>query len=386
VWKPPVDPVTGEAQWDSAYGIGVDAAVPTEEAPKKSKRAITWRRGAKAGATGAAVGAGAAALSESPGAPGVAPGFASSPSDAPAGTGAWGTTPGGGPADPFGGASFGPEGGTFPPDGGAGGKSGPSGKNNRTAVLLLVGLLVVVVAGGAIYYVKKHNNNTSTPSVTPTTAPTSAAANLALAGSINLRQTDLPAGWSRAPVAGQAQRPPVTPPAALATAVQALSSCLGQPPAVVSGLFGSGALPGQEAAVRSPTFASGADPGIQMVSTTAVLGTAAEAQTAAAAFAAPNFATCYAQFQSATIAATVPGATAAVQTVTLAAPTGVKSYGYVTTFTLPGQGTEVVGEGYMLGGRTETRLEPSTNGPAIPASAFTPAYNAVVARVAQSAG
>ena len=47
--------------------------------------------------------------------------------------------------------------------------------------------------------------------------------------------------------------------------------------------------------------------------------------------------------------------------------------------------TEVVGEGYLLGGRTETRLQPSTNGPAIPGGAFTPAYNAVVARVAQAA-
>ena len=160
---------------------------------------------------------------------------------------------------------------------------------------------------------------------------------------------------------------------------------LGQPLTVVSGLFGTGVLPGQQAAVRSPTFASGTDPNIQMYSTTSVLATAADGETAAAAFAAPTFATCYAQYQSQIIAASAPGATAAVQTVSLTAPAGVTSHGYVTTYTIPGQGTEVVGEGYLLGGRTETRLQPSTNGPAIPGGAFTPAYNAVVARVAQAA-
>jgi hypothetical protein len=43
----------------------------------------------------------------------------------------------------------------------------------------------------------------------------------------------------------------------------------------------------------------------------------------------------------------------------------------------------VVGEAFIIGGRTETRLEPSTNGPAVPATAFGPAYNNVVGRVAQ---
>jgi hypothetical protein len=70
--------------------------------------------------------------------------------------------------------------------------------------------------------------------------------------------------------------------------------------------------------------------------------------------------------------------------VTLVAPAGVKSYGYVTTFAIPNQGTQVVGEGFILGGRAETRLEPTTNGPAVPTDAFTSAYNAVTQRVAMA--
>ena len=390
VWKPPVDPVTGEPVWDSAYGVGAAVTAPPTEEATKSKRSFSLKRGAKAGAVGAAAGVGAAAVVEgsAPAPPGTSP-VGPWPSGAlgdPAAAGAWSTAPDAGPADPFAVAPLGPEGGAFPPasDVAPSGSSAKGGRNNRTAVLLLVILLVVVVAGGAIYYVKKHNNS-STPSATPTTAAGGVSADVALAGSINLRLGDLPAGWTRAAVAAEAERPPAAPPAAQAKAVQAMASCLGQPATVASGLFGGGALPGQQTAVRSPTFASGADPNIQMFSSTAVLGTAAEAEAAASAFAAPTFGTCYAQFQSATIAATVPGATASVQTVTLTAPAGVKSYGYVTTFTIPGQGTEVVGEAYMLGNTTVTRLQPSTNGPAIPGGAFTPAYNAVVARVAQAA-
>ena len=172
--------------------------------------------------------------------------------------------------------------------------------------MLLVLLLVVVVAGGAIYYVKKHNNSTTTPSVTPTTTATSVTADLALAGSINLRQTDLPAGWTRAP-AGQAPRPPVAPPASQVQADQALASCLGQPLAVVSGLFGNGALPGQQAAVRSPTFASGSDPNIQMYSTTAVLGTAAHGPAAAARLRRAQLHHLLRPVPVGTIAASVPG-------------------------------------------------------------------------------
>jgi hypothetical protein len=249
-------------------------------------------------------------------------------------------------------------------------------------MMLLVVLLVVVIVGGGIYYWKNHNNNTTTPSVTPTPVATSAA-DIALAGTINLRLTDLPAGWTRGVTAGQVPRPPVAPVAAQVKAGQAMASCTGQSFAVVSGLFGGTLLPGAGAKVTSPTFASGTDPGIQMFSTTTVMSSAAEAQALAAPFAATNFATCFGQYQSALVAAAVPGATAAVQTVALTAPVGVQSFGYLTTYTIPGQGTQVVGEAFMLGRSTETRLEPSTDGQAVPSTAFGPAYANVVGRVAQ---
>jgi hypothetical protein len=121
-----------------------------------------------------------------------------------------------------------------------------------------------------------------------------------------------------------------------------------------------------------------------MFSTTAVMGSTAQAQPLEAPFADPNFVTCFSQYQSAVVAAAVPGATATVAPVTLAASGGVVSHGYLTTFTIPNQGSQVVGEAFILGGRTETLLEPSTNGPAVPSSAFNPAYNAVVTRVAQT--
>jgi hypothetical protein len=57
----------------------------------------------------------------------------------------------------------------------------------------------------------------------------------------------------------------------------------------------------------------------------------------------------------------------------------------VTTYTVPNAGTEVVGDAYLLGGRVVTVIQPSTNGAAIPASVFAPAFNAVASRVAASA-
>ena len=177
----------------------------------------------------------------------------------------------------------------------------------------------------------------------------------------------------------------MTPAASQVQAERIFAACVGQPLAVVAGMFGTAALPGQTAAVKSPTFESGADANIQMYSTTTVMGTAAEAAPLAAPFASANFLTCFTQYQSALIAASVAGSTAKVLPVALTAPSGVKSFGYVTTFTVPNQGTEVVGEGFILGGRTVTRIEPTTNGPAIPSAAFNPAYSAIVTRVAQAA-
>lgn len=69
---------------------------------------------------------------------------------------------------------------------------------------------------------------------------------------------------------------------------------------------------------------------------------------------------------------------------TLPVPAGVKSFGYLTTFTGPGGQTAVEGEAFIFGGRTESRLEPTTNGPAVPQAAFASAYDAVSGRVAQA--
>jgi hypothetical protein len=390
VWKPPVDPVTGEAVWDSA-APSPDFMAPEAATTKKPR---PWRRSSKAAAAaGAAAGAAAiaggtdatdliapAGATEILGTPGL--GTPAPPTAPGAWTAAPGEVAGDAAADPFGSAvpPFSPSGGSVPPT--TGEPSAKGMRNNRTAMVLLVVLLVVVIVGGGVYYWKNHNNNTTTtPSVTGPVSPS--AADIAVAGTINLRLTDLPAGWTRSVATGQLPRPPVAPVAAQVKAGQAMSSCTGQSFTVVSGLFGDTVLPGQSARVLSPTFASGTDPGIQMFSTTTVMASSADAQALAAPFATANFATCFGQYQSALVAAAVPGATAAVQTVALTAPVGVKSYGYLTTFTIPGQGTEVVGEAFIVGGRTETRIEPSTNGPAVPATAFGPAYTNVVGRVSQ---
>jgi hypothetical protein len=204
----------------------------------------------------------------------------------------------------------------------------------------------------------------------------------ALAASVNLRIGDLPSGWSRAPAAGQTARPPVAPAAAQAQANQALASCLGEPYQVVAGLFAGATLPGQAGAAKSPTFQTGSDPNVTMSSTATVLASAAGLQTLEAPFTKPNFGTCFGQYQSSLASAAVPAATAQVQPVTLVAPAGVQAYGYVTTLTIPNQGGEVVGEAFLLGGRIETLLEPSTNGSSIPSAPFTSAFNAVTGRMA----
>jgi hypothetical protein len=392
VWRPPVDPVTGEAMWDTS-NPSPEITAPGESRPKKSGG---WRRGKKgsaeaalaAGTAGAAGneaffgGSGTTGLNP----PGVAPDAATQPwaTEAPGATGEpqpWNAAPGAAPDLPFGAAlpPYSPEGAPTPPTGEESAAKGA--RNSRTTLILLVVLLVVVV-GGAIYWLTKGNSTTTTTPVTPSVTSPSAA-DAALAGSINLRLTDLPAGWARMTVAAT-PRPPTAPPATQLKAEQALASCLSQPLSVVSGLFGTSGLPGQASAVTSPVFQDGSNPQIQMDSTTTVLGSAADVQPLAAPFANPQFVTCYGQYQAAIVTATTPGAVASVQPVTLSAPAGVRTYAYVTTFSTAGQASEVVGDGFILGGRTVTRLVPSTNGTPIPSASFTPAYNAVVARVAQA--
>jgi hypothetical protein len=354
VWKPPIDPATGAALWDQT-------AAPVESPPKKARG---WRKGAKAGAVAAAGGAGAAAVADRADADTAVAGAPTPAAKVDAGPPAgspWPTAPGGG----------------FEPVVTA---PKPASRGNRTTLFVLLAVLLVVIGGVAYFAVNRNSNSTPTTVAAPTPSP--AVADAALATSINLRLTDLPAGWSRA--SGASLTPRVAPTAVQARAAQALAACLGQPLGVVAGLFGNSALPGQSVAVRSPTFQSGTTPTVQMVSDTAVLQTAADTQALAAPFANPNFAVCFGQYQSSLAAGAVAGSTAQVQTVQLQGPAGVKSYGYITTVITPGQGTLMVGEAFLLGGRTETLLEPSTNGPSIPAAPFTSAYDSITARMAQS--
>ncbi|HZM53495.1 MAG TPA: hypothetical protein VFC03_00535, partial [Acidimicrobiales bacterium] len=402
-WKPPIDPVTGEVQWDQVDVTG-GSPVPQEETPKKKSR---WRKGAAAGAVAAgAVAVGGAADADADAGGAASAGAAPSAGVPPIAHDAGGLVAGAqvaagpeGPDAPSGQAATTP--GTvaigvqpptdaLPGQPAAGPPAGaPASKGRRPVVIgVLVAVLLVAVAGIAYLLVKKNTTTTATTTptaatTTPTTVPPGEAVAYQLAQSINLRLTDLPAGWTYTSVRGLPPQPLAAPTSAVLSANQALATCVNQPVSTVAALLGSSA-PGQVAVATSQTFQSGSDPGIHMSSVTRTMGTTAEAQALAAPFAAPNFPTCFGQYETTLASAVVPGATAQVVSVTLSAPTGVQSFGYITTFTVPGTGTEVVGQAFIIGGRVEARLTPSTNGPPIPSEAFVPAYNAVTGRVAQA--
>jgi len=284
--------------------------------------------------------------------------------------------------------------GAIPPGGPAGDGAasdvvlaGAARRPNRTLLLGLVAALVVVLAAGAAYVVSKRNNPSTPPTPAAVTPVASPAADTALAGTINLRLSDLPAGWTEAPPAQAVVRPPVAPAAAQSDATNTMAACLSTSVSVVSGLFGSGSLPNQTSLVQSPTFQSAAGSAMEMGSRTTTMASPGQVQALDAVFTNPKFDVCYQQFVGALAAGAVPGATVQVQPVTLTGPAGVQTYGVVSTYTLPGTGTgtEVVGDAYVLGGRVVTVLQPSTDGPAIPGEVFTPAYDAVVGRVAAAA-
>ena len=181
-------------------------------------------------------------------------------------------------------------------------------------------------------------------------------------------------------------RPPAAPAVAEADATNAAASCLTTSYAIVAGLFDAGALPGQTSLVQSPTLQGAAGSSLQMGSKTVTMTSVGQAQALDAVFTNPKFPQCYQQYVTALATAAVPGATALVQPVTLTGPAGVQTHGVVTTYTLPGAATEVVGSAFIIGGRVVTVLQPSTNGSAIPGDVFTPAFNAVAGRVAAAAG
>jgi hypothetical protein len=250
---------------------------------------------------------------------------------------------------------------------------------------VLVVLLVILLIGvaGVAYFATRKNSTTTSGTVVVNPARSKATADAALAGSINLKRSDLPADWKPVSVTAQAPLPTPAPPAvAQVAALRTMSSCVGQPFGLMAGLLGDGTVPGTSAAVTSPTFESSTDPGIRMVSTTTVANTLVDNRVFEAPFANPSFVTCFGAYQSALAAAAVPGSTASVQTVSLPVPGGVTTFAFLTTFTMPGHGSQVLGEAFIYGGRTEVRLVPSTNGPPVPQSIFAQAYNSITSRLA----
>ncbi len=245
--------------------------------------------------------------------------------------------------------------------------------------------LVVVIGGIAYLAVGRKSSSPPPATVSPPAPSTTAPFDTALVASINLRLADLPSGWTEANPTAPLLRQPVATSTVEAQATQALSSCLGIPVATAAGLFAGGTLPGQSAVAVSPSYVDGSDPGIQMHSISTAVGTTVEAQTLAVPFENSAFASCYGQFERTTVAAAIPGATAQLQIVTLTAPAGVKSFGFITTVT-SSQGTQVFGQAFMVGGRLVTDLMPATNGPTIPSSDFVPAYTAVSDRIATNIG
>jgi len=252
---------------------------------------------------------------------------------------------------------------------------------------VLVGLLVVllVVIGGVAYAATRTSSSppATTVAAGPSQTRSPAVADAALAASINLRTSDLPAGWG--PVRPTQAGFPTAPPVAQAQAARTLSSCLGSPYPLVAGLFGSSPLPGASGSAASPVFQLVASPGFQMSSSTSIQSTVTDNQVLTGPFASPHFATCFAAYQSTLAAAAVPGATATVQPVTLAVPAGVRTFAYLTTYSSPTRGSEVKGEAWIFGGRSETQLVPTTAGPPVPQAAFASAYDSITARVAKAA-
>jgi len=253
--------------------------------------------------------------------------------------------------------------------------------NRRTLILLVV--LIVVVVGAGIFFLVHRSSTTTAPPATSVTPPTSAvAADHALAVSINLRLADLPPGWT---VARPTPTSTPTSPSgrtAQTQAVAAFAGCLGMPVSTISQLFGDTPQADVVASASSPVFQSPTDPNIQMQSSTNVVRTPADAVADAAPFTKPNFVPCFQAFETAAAAATsAPGTTAQVTAVPLTPPTGGQAFGYLTTLTIPGQGTAVVGSAFIIGGRIEATLQPSTNGPAVPSAAFSSAYDAMINRI-----
>ncbi|MHB8496908.1 MAG: hypothetical protein ACYDES_02745 [Acidimicrobiales bacterium] len=363
VWKPAVDPATGQPLWD---GPGPTGSVPPPEAPKPSR----WRR--KKTATGAIV---ATEVSTATIAVEASATVAEATTSAPPGqpetlaVSPWDddTVRAGAIEPPI----------EEPP-------AKPTGTaRNRPLIVLLIVLLLAALGGIAYLLVTRHSTTTSPPAAV---VPVPANPDAALARSISLRLTDLPAGWVVAAPGSPTPHLPVPPAATQIAAEQTLASCLGVSQPAVAGLFGGAVFPGHTASARSPVFQSTADPAIQMYSTTEILSTPSDQAALTAPLKGTTFVPCFQQYQTTIVHAAAPGGTVQVAPVFLAAPPGVTIDAFLTTFTIPGQGTTVSGQAFIAGGRILADLQPSTNGPAVPSDAFTPAYLSIADRVSRAAG
>jgi hypothetical protein len=269
------------------------------------------------------------------------------------------------------------------------GDEGAEGKTvaaNRRTLIILIVILVLIVIAAVVYEVTKNTNSTTSTTTAP---PTSASLTIdkALASSVNLRLSDLPSGWTKA--LGSAPSLSVTSSIGKATqkpATTAFATCLGASAATIGQVFGNAPSTDETVASTSPVFQETADNTIEMQSAVNIVTSLANAKSDAAVFTKSGFLSCFVQFQAASASALVPGTTAKVQQVQIAAPKGGVAYGYITTFTVPTQGTRVVGDAYVFGGRIEATLQPSTHGPDVPSDPFNSAYGAMVGRISANAG
>ncbi len=250
----------------------------------------------------------------------------------------------------------------------------------RRTLFVAVGTLVAALIALAVYFA---TNDSGTAAVSPSTPGTTAPpADQGLVNTINLRLSDLPTGFGKVPPISSNLTPAQQ--RAQTRAVNQFAACLGMPQAFIGGLFGNLAQTDQTAAGDSPTFASAATPTTIANSHTTVVKTTSDATADTSPFTKPNFTSCFSQFQNASVAAQVAGGTATVTSVPLLAPTGVGAYGYLTTAKLPGQGTLLTENAFMIGGRTETGLTIQTTGASVSTDVFDSAYTAIVQRVADA--
>ncbi len=257
-------------------------------------------------------------------------------------------------------------------------------EKNRRPLYLLIGLLVVIAPAGGFYYWHNHKSSSTTTTTTISTPSTgsSIGADAALAASVNITRADLPAGWTVSGTPGQVLQVPTAERAATAAAVPAFASCLGVSETIVSGQFGHTVGAAVSARSASPRFALAGSPATTIDSRSAVLRSSAAVTADQAPFKSPKFVSCFQTFQESVYGAAAAGTTVQVSQVQLAAAAPVVSYGYISTVTIPNQGTVVNGQAFVFGGRVEAVLEPVTNVPPFPSDAFNMSYQALLQNMA----